>query len=499
MDEYDCGDQEEMEEVTLTAALSAQWNATSWYVGSVGVHSILFLLLLLLPVPSRQPQERRIVIVTDIVEQIIEEKVEDEPEIEKIVNPIQEVDPTITTDEVVINTTDIEISDTFETVDDMDDKSALGDPNNISDVDSEFVGVPALMGVGATGGNGGGGRFGTRTGGGKSGRTRQGGGGKDTQNSVTSALRWLAAHQEYDGRWDCKKYGGGNHGGDDCAVTSLALLAFLGDGNSSRFGKYRSNVKKATEWLVSQQKGGHIGPHRYVSALTTMALVESYGMSNDRKMREIAQMCTNWVVSSQNTTGAWDYSPKSKRSDTSVSGWWIMAMKSAKTVGLKMPPETNYKALEYIRKATTETSGRTSYSSTGDAIKQGGGSNRMSAVALTCLQFLGQPKNDKQVVGCAKTTLKYLPEPDKFDFYLWYYEALGFFQMGVKSPYWKTFNPKMKESLLSTQVNVGTYEENKGSWNPDTDKYGPSWGRVGQTALGALMLEIYYRYEEVKR
>jgi hypothetical protein len=34
----------------------------------------------------------------------------------------------------------------------------------------------------------------------------------------------------------------------------------------------------------------------------------------------------------------------------------------------------------------------------------------------------------------------------------------------------------------------------KGSWDPQGDFYGDSWGRVGQTALSVLTLEVYYRH-----
>jgi hypothetical protein len=491
-------EEDEIEDVTLKAAVMAQFSQAPWYCSSIAVHTVILLILLLLPVAHDQTNHRRIVITTEIVEEPIVEDI-DEPDPDLETKDPEVTDPeNLKLDEVIIKTTDIQISDHFETDDDMDTDTALGDPDNISDVDHEFIGTPSLMGVGNSGGKGGGGRFGFRTGGGRGDKVREGGGDRGTESSVNMALRWLAAHQESDGRWNCKKYGGGLKHGDDHAVTALALLAFLGAGNSSRFGKYRRNVKAASDWLMNEQKNGHIGTHRYTSGLTLMAMAETYGMSMDRKYRKSAQAAADWAVKSQCKTGAWDYKPNSDRSDTSVTGWWIMGIKSAKVSGLHIPSETYELALEYIKKATTK-AGSVSYSSNGGAVKAGGGSPRMTAVGLTCLQFLGVDKKNERVKGCADSTSKINPQPEKFDFYLWYYQALGLFQMGVKSDYWKNFNESMKTSLLTTQVKVGTVQQNKGSWNPDTDKYGPSWGRVGQTAIGALMLEIYYRYKEVKQ
>ena len=49
----------------------------------------------------------------------------------------------------------------------------------------------------------------------------------------------------------------------------------------------------------------------------------------------------------------------------------------------------------------------------------------------------------------------------------------------------------MKEALVTTQQTRG---DDAGSWNPD-GIWGGYGGRVYSTALSALILEVYYRYE----
>jgi hypothetical protein len=486
-------------EEALIDALQCEFNSAPWYLGSIGIHLIIFLILLLIPISTPPPDRHKIYILTEMMvneDLEIPEKIIDEKEVDP--NIVENINDSAINDESIIINTNIEISDQIETDDNMDDNSALGDKDNISDVDSEYVGIPALMGVGASGGSGGGGRFGGRLGGRRT-TLRINGGSPQTEKSVESALRWLAEHQEEDGRWSCKKYGGKEF---DIAVTSLSCLAFLGSGNSTKFGKYKKNVSASVSWLVkNQDPTGRIGPHRYEAALSLMAISEAYGMSSDNKIKTNAQKSVDWAIKSQCPSGGWDYTPKSLRVDTSVSGWWIMGLKSAKISDLSFPEETMKVALKYIQNATTD-QGSVSYVTENapdlNSVKSGGGSNRMTTVALTTLQFLGVQRNDKKLIELAKATIRDgVPSPEKYDFYRWYYASLGLFQMGIRSDYWKSWNEPLKESLLSTQVNIGTYQENKGSWNFEIDPYGVEWGRVGQTALGALMLEVYYRYEDV--
>ena len=56
----------------------------------------------------------------------------------------------------------------------------------------------------------------------------------------------------------------------------------------------------------------------------------------------------------------------------------------------------------------------------------------------------------------------------------------------------KAWNPQMKKTLLEMQEKKGTED---GSWAP-SDGYGmcACVGRTMSTALGAMTLEVYYRY-----
>ncbi len=72
--------------------------------------------------------------------------------------------------------------------------------------------------------------------------------------------------------------------------------------------------------------------------------------------------------------------------------------------------------------------------------------------------------------------------------------GLALHWLGVRSAPWRRFNRRMKQALLATQMKTGTCKGEKGSWRSETDASSRDLGRAGQTALGALMLEVYYRY-----
>jgi hypothetical protein len=79
-------------------------------------------------------------------------------------------------------------------------------------------------------------------------------------------LAWLATHQSPAGNFDVEAFdrqcartaaadqppGDGLGKGHDVGMTGLALLAFLGAGNTPREGKYADNVQRGVTWLPSQ-------------------------------------------------------------------------------------------------------------------------------------------------------------------------------------------------------------------------------------------------------
>jgi hypothetical protein len=107
------------------------------------------------------------------------------------------------------------------------------------------------------------------------------GGSQETERAVQAALAWLAAAQSSDGRWSAVRHGGGversvpghhRHAAgahSDHGVTGLALLAFLGAGNTHREGGFSETVARGLRFLTDRQRadGSLSGDAEFFAAL----------------------------------------------------------------------------------------------------------------------------------------------------------------------------------------------------------------------------------------
>jgi hypothetical protein len=407
----------------------------------------------------------------------------------------------------------------------------------------DMIGVGGASSPGEGGGWGGGkgtgtgvgvgsghGSFGSRNGGGRKLMVKRHGGSKATEGAVDMALEWLAKHQEVDGHWDCQKYEGRDDGrckgiNGDAAVTGFAVLAFLGAGHTTKVGKYRDNVQRGVYWLMQKldECEKTAGPGRwcsnhgsnYTQGVATLALAEACGMSpRDGELKISAQKAIDGVVFGQIKKGdseyeAWDYAPKGMTNDTSVTGWNIMALKAAKVAQLKVDHFSIEGAMRWIdagqdlanapKQGGAEywEGGRMTYRGTCANTAKGQGTDAvMSAATLTRLMVGGQSPDHPGIAGPCNLMRKpeHLPNKWPGNLYYWYYGSLTMFQKG--GDHWKEWNEPMKDILPKNQRRDGDFN---GSWDPffthDTGYiYG---GRVMQTALGALCLEVYYRYQKL--
>jgi hypothetical protein len=112
----------------------------------------------------------------------------------------------------------------------------------------------------------------------------------------------------------------------------------------------------------------------------------------------------------------------------------------------------------------------------------------MTAEGMFVQSLLGTSCDDPQMETSAQYILKSPPDWEQSNTYYWYYATLALFQQ--QGDAWTSWNEKLVPELLAHQEKTGRAT---GSWPPDGE-WAPTAGRVYQTALCALMLEVYYRY-----
>ncbi|MDA9962797.1 hypothetical protein N9D63_07910 [Opitutales bacterium] len=317
------------------------------------------------------------------------------------------------------------------------------------------------------------------------------GGTKESEEAVSRALDWFSRHQEKDGSWSIHKHGGQkNH---DIASTSFALLCYFGWGaKHNKDGPYRETVEKGVQWLMDQAKKGDFtnGQHNgmYDHGVATLALAEAYGLTKDPSLRETLQQAVDFVVAAQNKShGAWDYRPKSKRMDTSVSGWQLMALKSADLAGIDIPADSLRLAAVWLdRVSAGSKKGIYGYD------RAGFKTSAMVAEGMFSQQILGNmDANHPRMKESADHMLQHLPKNKgkQADFYYWYYGTLSSYMN--KGEVWEKWNPVMREILIDRQIKDGREE---GSWDYKHGNHSKQMGRVITTAIATLSLEVYYRY-----
>ena len=325
------------------------------------------------------------------------------------------------------------------------------------------------------------------------------GGNDASEKAVERGLEWLASHQYAAGNWsthalNCQGHQCGEPGAytSDSAATGLALLAFLGAGHTHQSGDYQAVVKRGLDWLIRQQQksgnlfsGGSKTVALYSHGMAAIALCEAYGMTKDTSLRSPAQRSLDYIASSQHPEfGGWRYVARFE-SDTSVSGWQLMALKSGEMSGLRISP-TVYSGIRTWLNSSRKSSGRYAYHPTQSATEA------MSAEALLMRQFLGAKANDPDLIAGADYLRSRLPTDRGRDVYYWYYATQVMFHM--QGDYWKAWNENLRDRLIFAQSKDGP---TRGSWSirePTTDKWGGSGGRHYMTCLNLLMLEVYYRH-----
>jgi hypothetical protein len=251
--------------------------------------------------------------------------------------------------------------------------------------------------------------------------------------------------------------------------------------------------------------GGRSSPKcMYNHAIATLALCEAYGMTESPILLEPARKAVDFLVEAQNPRKGWRYTARSGDNDTSVTGWCVMALKSAELSSIPVPRAAYEGARTWLDEVTSE-DGRVGYNAkgTGQVVVEGKNGHyadhdALAAIAVMSRIFIDRNRADPRLRAGAELLVRDLPAWDgpRIDYYYWYYASLALFQYdGPSGPLWRKWNAGMKGALLPSQHRAQDGCAS-GSWDP-IDRWGFEGGRVYATAINTLTLEVYYRYANV--
>ncbi|MDA1195356.1 MAG: terpene cyclase/mutase family protein [Planctomycetota bacterium] len=499
-----------------------------WWMISLALHVVVFFVLTLFHTGEAEAEKAKTMFVSmpsDTVEVEPTEPPEDKKNV--IESDLETPEPVLIEDKV---------QEHPESDNNLDHNETFGESDGLSN--APYVGPSnnGLIGLGANAGGAFPGRGGDGNGGAKG---RPSGKRNDT---IEDALRWLAAHQSADGGWEAAGFDrwcdgrpvsdaalrpdGLGQSAHDAGVTGLALCAFLGAGYTNR-GRhpFARVVGNGLRYLKNiQDPEGCFGPRSsqqyiYSHATASLAMVEAYGMTGSPIWLNSAQRSLDFIALTRNPYFAWRYGVKPGDNDTSVSGWMMMALKSALIVnaaetkaGRKPPLSVDTGGFDGLRtwldKVTDPDYGRVGYTARGEGSARplalvdrfpGEKSEAMTAVGILARIFMGEDPRKSEVILkgaelCSKLPPRWNPTDGSIDMYYWYYGTLAMFQVGGR--HWEVWRKAMDKSVVETQRRDTEYCLYKGSWDP-IGPWGHDGGRVYSTAVMALCLEVYERYGQV--
>ena len=307
------------------------------------------------------------------------------------------------------------------------------------------------------------------------------------QKSVAKGLEWLAKHQGPDGNFP--DYQDGN--AYPAAMTALAGMAFLANGNTQNRGPYADNIHRAMMFCMSQaQPSGLIAASAdfnsrpmYGHGFSLMFLATAYGMETDEKLRpQLRKVIINAIqltAQAQSQFGGWTYSPGGG-DEGSVTVTQMQGLRAAQNAGFTVPKGTIEAAVKYLELCRSPGGGiEYSYGS-------GGGPRlAISAAAIATLYNAGE-YDSKLADECLNWVWKQF-EPlgnnwskgGGHDYYTHLYAAQAFYQAGDK--YWNDYFPHARDQLLSQQQGDGSF---------NGDGIGPVYG----TSVCMIILQLPYKF-----
>jgi hypothetical protein len=299
------------------------------------------------------------------------------------------------------------------------------------------------------------------------------------RDSVEQGLEWLARSQNPDG-----SFGKGRMSGN-VGIVSLCALALMGDGNVPGRGRYGAAVARALEYVLQHvSESGLVSSENmngpmYGHGFAALFLGEIYGMSSDdARVRDALTRAIRLIENSQNDEGGWRYNPVPDDADVSVTICQVMALRSARNAGIRIPKQVIDNAVRYVRECQNPDGGfrymRTS----------GASGWPRTAAGVATLFYAGVYDDDSIPRGLAYVRRAATPDGagpavQAYYFYGHYYAAQSMYLAG--GDWWKAWWPRIRSELIQ-------HQNADGSWSD------PQWGQPLGTSMALIIMQMPKRY-----
>jgi hypothetical protein len=311
-----------------------------------------------------------------------------------------------------------------------------------------------------------------------------------TQAAIKKGLEFLVKTHSDDGSYS----NGADGQAYPVAMTALAGMAFLANGNTPSRGPYADHVAKIVEYLTGnvQPSGLISGPTQeqgysmYGHGFSLMFLSSCYGMETNDRMRERMKKIINKAIrltAAASSNGGWCYTPGSG-DEGSVTVTQIQGLRAASNAGFTVPKGAIEGGVHYLEMCKAPEGG-ICYSLS--SIGADGAHTPISAAAIATLYNAGQ-YDSKLADSClAYVSKQFDIHKDSFQrggnyghaFYTHLYAAQAFYQAGDK--YWDNYFPGARDQLLKMQ-------SGDGSWQGD------GIGKTYGTSIALIILQLPYKY-----
>jgi hypothetical protein len=310
---------------------------------------------------------------------------------------------------------------------------------------------------------------------------------RETQKAIDQGLEYLARTQSRDGAWRH----GGQWGEYPVAMTALAGLAMLANGNTATEGKFAPSVSRAANFLISSARPDGLiaqtdegGRPMHGHGFAMLFLAQLYGMEENlekqQRIAEVLRRAIDLTTRSQSDLGGWIYTPDARSDEGSVTVTQLQGLRACRDAGIAVPKSVIDRAMKYLD-ASSLPDGGIAYR----ADRRGGSRPPITAAAVACWYCAGlydYPLAAKALEYCKdKIGIGGARGVGVFGHFFYAHLYMSQIMWLSSRENWQWYFPAMRDFLIAAQTADGSWE-------------GDGVGHVYGTAISLFILQIPYGY-----